>query len=106
MPAKVHVKKGDQVYILSGDDEGKSGKVLQVMPKKNQVIVEGINIIKKHTRPTRTNPQGGVIESPGPIDASNVMVVCPSCGRPSRVKKERDENGVVRVCKKCGTAID
>ncbi|MGB4140834.1 MAG: 50S ribosomal protein L24, partial [Limnochordia bacterium] len=67
---KVHVKSGDQVEILTGNDRGKRGRVLQVYPKTGKVIVEGINIQKKHTRPTQSNPQGGIIERPGPIDAS------------------------------------
>ena len=82
---KVHVKSGDQVEILTGNDRGKRGRVLQVYPKTGKVIVEGINIQKKHTRPTQSNPQGGIIERPGPIDASNVQLVCPSCRkRPAR----------------------
>jgi large subunit ribosomal protein L24 len=104
--AKVHVKKDDRVYILSGEDKGKSGKVLKVLPKENRVIVDGINIVKKHTRPTRTNTQGGIIESPAPINASNVMLICPKCDQPSRVRRERGEKGVQRICKRCERPID
>lgn len=104
---KVHVKKGDLVKVLSGEDAGKTGKVLEVSPREGRVVVEGVNIIKKHVRPTRTNPQGGVIERPGPIHASKVMVVCPSCNAPTRVRRERSEGkGVARVCKRCGKPID
>lgn len=107
MQNKVHVRKGDLVQVLSGEDSGKTGKVLEVLPKKGRVVVEGINIIKKHTRPTRTNPQGGVIERPGPIHASKVMLVCPSCKAPTRVARRREEGKeVARVCKRCGKPID
>jgi len=103
---KVHVKKGDRVYVLSGNDKGKSGKILKVLPKENRVIVDGINIVKKHTRPTRTNTQGGIIESPAPINASKVMLICPKCEKPSRVRRERGEKGVRRICKRCERPID
>ena len=106
MAVRVHVKKGDRVYVLSGNDKGKSGKILRVLPKENRVIVDGINIVKKHTRPTRTNTQGGIIESPAPMDASNVMLICPSCDKPSRVRRERGESGVRRICKRCERPID
>jgi len=105
--AKVHVKSGDQVLVLTGDDRGKKGKVLQVYPKTGKVIVEGVNIQKKHTRPTQSNPQGGIIERPGAIDASNVQLVCPSCHEASRPIRERDAQGkLTRKCRKCGKAID
>jgi large subunit ribosomal protein L24 len=77
--AKVHVKRGDTVAILSGDSRGKKGKVLEVHPGRARLSSKGVHIQKKHTKPTQTNPQGGIIEAPGPIDASNVAVVCPSC---------------------------
>lgn len=105
--AKVHVKRGDQVQVVSGDDRGKKGKILSVQPKTGKVLVDGVNIQKKHARPTQTNPQGGVVEAPGPIDSSNVMVVCPSCHKTSRVSRERSANGeVTRQCKRCGKTID
>ena len=106
MAVRVHVKKGDRVYVLSGEDKGKSGKILRVLPKENRGIVDGINIVKKHTRPTRTNTQGGIIESPAPMDASNVMLICPSCDKPSRVRRERGESGVRRICKRSERPID
>ncbi|HHV93929.1 MAG TPA: 50S ribosomal protein L24 [Firmicutes bacterium] len=106
MAVKVHVKKGDRVYVLSGKDKGKSGTILRVLPKENRVVVEGINIVKKHTRPTRTNTQGGIIESPAPINASKVMLICRHCNKPTRVRRERGEKGVRRICKRCEEAID
>ena len=71
--AKIHVKRGDTVAVISGEDKGKRGKVLEVLTQQGRVIVDGVNIQKKHTRPTQTNPQGGIIDKPGPIDASNCL---------------------------------
>lgn len=100
------VRKGDSVLVISGEYKGKRGKVLQVLPKKNRLIVEGVNIIKKHTRPTRENPQGGIVESPGPISVANVMVVCSRCDKPTRIKSELKENGdKARVCRHCGREV-
>lgn len=107
MVQKLHVKKDDTVHILSGEDVGKRGKVLEVRPKEGRIIVDGVNVIKKHTRPTRQNPQGGVVEQPGPIYASKVMVVCPACNKPTRVTRRNaaGEDGG-RVCKHCDKSID
>lgn len=84
----MHVRKNDQVQIISGDHRGKRGKVLKVFPDKNRVIVEGINLIKRHTRPSQQNPQGGIIEKEAPIHASNVMVIAPSSNVPTRVSSK------------------
>lgn len=101
--AKVHVKKGDKVQILSGKDKDKTGKVLQVIPSSSKVIVTGINLVKKHQRPTRDNPQGGIIEKEGPIYSAKVMLVCPRCKRPARVGHKLLADGQkVRYCKDCG----
>ncbi|MBO2518219.1 MAG: 50S ribosomal protein L24 [Limnochorda sp.] len=104
--AKVHVRKGDLVEVRKGADRGKRGKVLQVYPREGRVVVEGVRLIKRHTRPSRTNPQGGVVESPAPIQAANVMLVCPSCNQAVRYGKDRSGKQVVRVCKNCGKTID
>lgn len=104
--SKVHVKSGDRVQVLTGEDAGKRGKVLEVLTRSGRVIVDGVNIQKKHTRPTQTNPQGGIVEKPGPIHASNVALVCPSCNKPTRVRRERSDGKVTRLCKRCGKAID
>ena len=104
---KMHVKKGDMVQVISGKDKGKKGKIILTIPTKNRVIVEKINIIKKHQKPTDANPQGGIIEKEAPIHASNVMIFCQSCNRPVRVRKKTLDNGKkVRVCSKCGEILD
>ena len=89
--AKLHVKKGDTVLVLSGKDKGKQGKILQAMPAKDKVVVEGVNKIKRHTKPNQKAPNGGIIEKEAPMFASKVMVVCPACSKATRVaKKEID----------------
>lgn len=102
------IKKGDNVEILAGKDKGKRGKIIRTIPSKNRVVIEGLNKIKKANRPTQRNPQsGGIIEMEAPLNASNVMLVCGSCGKPARVNNERDEDGKrIRTCKKCGSKID
>jgi large subunit ribosomal protein L24 len=103
---KIHVKKGDTVTIISGDDKGKKGKVLRVDDKKGRVVVEGLNMMKKHLRPNRDNPQGGIVQIPAPMKSSKVMIVCPSCGKPTRIAREKRNDGKVRVCKQCNKVID
>lgn len=103
----VKIKKGDQVVVISGKDEGAKGKVLKVFRSENRVIVEGVRFIKKHARRTQKNPQGGIEEREAPIHISNVMLVCPKCGKPTRVGFHFLEDGTkVRVCKKCHEMID
>lgn len=107
MATKLHVKKGDQVLVLSGDDAGKKGRVIEVIAAKSRVVVDGVNIQKRHTRPTRQSPQGGVIERPGPIHSSNVALVCTNCNSPTRYRTERPKDGdPKRICRKCGKSID
>jgi len=103
---KLHVRKGDTVYILTGKDAGKRGKVIQAIPSKRKVIVEGINVVKRHSRPTKAMPQGGIVEKEAPIDSSNVMLVCGKCNKPTRVAKKIVDNRRYRACKKCGEIID
>lgn len=101
-----HVKKNDLVMVIAGKDKGKSGKVLSVISKKSRVIVEKVNFIKRHTRPSQKQRQGGIIEREGPINMSNVMLVCTKCNKPSRVgKKDIEGDKKVRVCKKCGEIL-
>lgn len=104
---KIHVKKGDMVQVITGKNAGKKGKVLQVIPKKGRVVVEGVNVVKKHTKPTQKMPQGGIMEKEAPIASSNVMLFCGKCNNPTRVGKKILDNGnKVRVCKKCGEVLD
>lgn len=105
-PRKVHVKKGDMVLVIAGKDVGRRGKVIAVDPARQRVIVEGVNVTKRHTRPTRSLPQGGIIEKEGSIHSSNVMLVCTKCKNPTRVGKKTVDNRRVRACKQCGELID
>ena len=101
------IRKDDTVRVIAGKDKGKEGKVLRALPKKNRVVVEKVNIVKKAMRPTQANPQGGISSMEAPINASNVMLVCPSCKAATRVAHRFDESGKKhRVCKKCGKDID
>jgi len=101
------VRKGDFVVVLSGDEKGKKGKVLKVFPTEGRLIVEGVNVAKKHTRPSQKMPQGGTISVEQPISADKVMLLCPSCKQPSKVSRTEMADGKkVRVCKSCGEVID
>ncbi len=104
MSVKLHIKKGDTVFVNSGEDKGKTGRVLEVIKDKNRAIVEGVNIIKKHTKPNAQNPQGGIIEREAPIHISNLNVV--ENGAPVRVgRKLNDKSKLVRFSKKTGEEI-
>ncbi len=104
---KVKVKKNDQVVVLTGRDRGAKGKVLRVQPGPGTAIVERINLVKKHTRPNpQRQIQGGVLEREAPIKLSKLMVICPECGKPTRLGRRRLEDGRgVRVCKKCDATL-
>ena len=100
---KMNVKKGDKVQVLSGKDKGAQGEVLKAFPAEGKVIVEGVAMVKKHQKPNAANQQGGIIDREAKIDVSNVMLVCPTCGKATRVGHATDADGKkVRVCKKCG----
>jgi len=105
------VRKDDQVLVIAGNYRGRRGRVLKVFPGRDRIIVEGVNFIKRHSRPTQQNPQGGIIEKEAPIHVSNVMVICPKCNTPTRVSHEFfGEEGKAarrksRVCKQCGEMI-
>lgn len=103
---KMAVKTGDTVVVIAGKDKGKQGKVLEVFPDKNRVIVEGINNVKKHQKPRSQQDKGGIITKLAPIDASNVMVVCPVCGKATRVAHMEVSGEKVRSCKKCKGSLD
>ncbi len=106
MPRSMTIHKGDKVRIIAGKDKGKDGKVLRAYPFKERVQVEGIALMKKHTRPTQRNMQGGIMTIEGTVHVSNVMLICPSCAVPTRVGRRRENGTRVRVCKKCGKDID
>ncbi|WP_248929021.1 50S ribosomal protein L24 [Paenibacillus hamazuiensis] len=104
---KLHVKKDDTVFVITGKDKGKKGRVIACFPRENRVLVEGINMVKKHAKPSQQNPQGGIINQEAPIHVSNVMLIDPKSGKPTRVGYKVLENGKkVRVAKKSGEVID
>ena len=101
MSNKLHVKKDDTVLIISGDDKGKKGKVLEVSPKEGKVIVEGVNIVTKHVKPRKAGEQGGLIKAESALYADKVQLICPKCGRPTRTGSKINAKGEkVRTCKK------
>jgi len=110
--AKMNIKKGDTVLIIAGKDRGKQGVVSRALPQVNKVIVEGLNIAKKHIRPQGQTRQGGIIEKAMPLQVSNTMLICTECGKPTRVAHDRRPMGTdqkvrsVRVCKKCQKVIE
>ena len=99
------IKKSDNVLIISGKDKGKKGKILRVFPKRGRVLVEAVNLKKKHRRPTKSGEKGQIVALPGPMDVSNVKLICPKCSQPSRVGYRLSEKNKFRVCKKCGADI-
>ena len=106
MNKKLHIKKGDTVYVNAGDDRGKTGKVLEVLPAKNRAIVEGINLVSKHTKPNAKHPQGGIIKQEATIHLSNLQAVDPSTGTPTRIGRRLNDKGkLVRYAKKSGEDI-
>ena len=104
--AKLFVKKGDTVVVIAGKEKGKTAKVLGVSPKTNKVLVENVNVVTKHQRRKSQEDKGGIIKKSAPLCASNVMVVCPDCGKATRVAHKEIEGKKVRVCKKCGASLD
>ncbi|MDR1884788.1 MAG: 50S ribosomal protein L24 [Synergistaceae bacterium] len=105
--AKMRLRKGDRVYIISGKDKGKEGRILRRDVSRELIVVENVNIVTKSSRPTQKNPRGGLIKMESPINAAKAMLVCPSCGRPTRVGRAFLDSGAkVRICKKCGEVVD
>jgi large subunit ribosomal protein L24 len=102
----MHVKKGDKVMVISGKDKGKTGVILAAFPKKNRVIVEGVNIVKKHAKPSQLNPQGGIISQEAPIHVSNVMPLDPKTNEPTRVGYKIVDGKKIRIAKKSGQPLD
>ena len=106
MSVKLHIKKGDMVYVIAGDNKGQQGKVLRVDAQKQRAIVEGVNICKKATKPNAQKPQGGIVEKEAPIHISNLQVLDPKSGKPTRIgRKENAEGKLVRYAKKSGEEI-
>ncbi|GLO64342.1 MULTISPECIES: 50S ribosomal protein L24 [Oceanobacillus] len=102
----MHVKKGDKVKVLSGKDRGKEGTVLEAFPKNERVLVEGINMVQKHAKPSQENPQGGILNIEAPIHVSNVLPIDPKSGEPTRVGYEVKDGKKIRIAKKSGEALD
>lgn len=102
----MHVKKGDKVQVITGKDKGKQGVILAAFPKENRVIVEGVNIVKKHSKPSQLNPQGGIITKEAPVHVSNVLPLDPKTGEPTRVGYQLVDGKKVRVAKKSGQVLD
>ena len=106
MQKKLHIKKGDTVQVITGEDVGKKGRVLEIIRKTDRAIVEGVNIIKKHTKPNTEHPNGGIVEKEAPIHISNLMLVDPKTGAATRIGRRLSENGnLVRYSKKSGEEI-
>ena len=102
---KLHIKKGDTVYVNAGNDKGKTGKVLEVITSKDRAIVEGINIVSKHTKPSPKHPQGGIVKQEAGVQISNLQVVDPKTGKPSRIGRKVVDGKIVRYAKKSGEEI-
>ena len=101
-----NIKKNDMVTVIAGKEKGKSGKVLKVLTKSSRVVIEKLNRVKRHQKPTQTNPQGGIVEKELGIHASNVMLLCQKCNKPARIVQKEKAGKKQRVCKKCGESID
>ena len=103
--SKLHIRKGDEVIILAGKDKGQKGKVLKVFVKEQRVLVEGVNMVSKSTKPSAKHPQGGIVKQEAPIHISNVSLIDPKSGKPTRVAIKHEGKNVVRVAKKSGEEI-
>ncbi len=99
------VKKGDNILIISGKDKGRTGKIIKAMPKELKILVEGINLKKKHVRPKRDGEKGQIVEIPAALDISNVKIICPKCGKATRVGYLIENKEKYRICKKCKQKI-
>ena len=99
------IKKGDKVQVLSGNDKGKTGEVLEVIPKESKVVVKGVNVRKRHVKPRKQGEEGGIVASEVAIDSAKVNVVCPKCGKATRVGYKLENDKKVRICRKCGANL-
>lgn len=106
MSVKLHIKKGDTVRVIAGDNKGSEGKVLEIQKDKNRAIVEGVNLVKKHTKPNAAHPQGGIVEQEAPIHISNLQLIDPKSGQPTRIgRRQNDKGKLVRYAKRSGEEI-
>ena len=106
MSKKVHVKTGDTVIVINGKDRGKTGKVMQVSPSEGKVIVEKVNIVSKHVKPRQMGEPGGILQAESAMYADKVQLICPKCGKPTRVGHVIENDKKLRVCKKCGAHFE
>lgn len=107
MTKSLHVKKGDTVIVIAGSEKGNKGKVLRALTDTDRVVVERLNMMKRHSRPSQKNPTGGIVEKEAPLHASNVKLVCPECAKPTSAKRHVLEDGkVMRRCSKCGETFE
>lgn len=99
------IRRGDTVMIIAGKERGKRGQVIRVLPKSLRIVVDGLNLVKRHLKPRPKYPQGGVVEFPSPLNSSNALIVCSQCGKPMRVASKLVDGSKIRVCRKCGAAV-
>ena len=99
------IKKGDQILVISGKDRGRKNKIIRVFPKEGKVIVEGINLRKKHVKPKKSGEKGQIVETPAPLNVSDLKLICSKCGKPTRVGYKMEGKRKYRICKKCNQEI-
>ncbi len=99
------IKRNDTVLITKGKDRGRTGKVLKVLPKQKSILVEGLNLVKKHIRPKKAREKGQIVKKPAPVDVSNVKIICPKCKKTTKIGYKQEKGKKYRVCKKCGQEI-
>ena len=102
----LHIKKGDNVVVIAGKDKNKTGNIISANPTDNTVVVAGVNMISKHQKPRKAGEKGGIVKREGKINASNVQIICPVCGKATRVAHKLDGDNKIRLCKKCGESLD
>jgi len=103
--AKTYLKKNDNVIVIAGKEKGKSGRLMKILPKTSRALVEKLNTVKRHQKPTQTNRQGGIVEKESGIHLSNLMLLCPKCVKPVRIRKKEVGGKNVRICAKCGETL-
>lgn len=103
---KFHIRKNDLVEVITGEEKERRGRILEVIPEKNMAIVEGINLVKKHQRARSQTKPSGIMTVPAPIHVSNLVLICPKCGKKAKVRIEKIEKKRVRICKKCGESLE